>query len=232
MANTTGFGEIIVAAKLLIDDIRWQEELEFDPAKFFRAKSDYVMMALPLLNRPPDLLTYLQKGLVKPSYNSLRVDVPEQGAVINVPGGPYDVVSCVRIGADNIEQTRYDNITYDAEEGTVTFPAQDLGGYTYEIDLYADGSCQELTSSMMRLFALAVAVVWDQRFDRNWLNMQMKIKDSSFSTAAEGQYAEKISQRYQRNTAMFVDELRKFEQDIAYHNVVPIWRRPKSLKFG
>lgn len=230
MAGKTTFGEIIVSAKLLIDDIRWQEELETSPARFFRAKSDYVLMAMPLLSRPPDLESYLTKDLTLPEYGNASWESTEESTTeeTEVDTGlvGYDMVSVTLRSADGKDETPYADAEYDAETGVVVFPAQSAEGMRYEIDAYKDGSVQALDYTKMRLFSLAVAVVWDERFDRNWLNMQMKIKDSSFSTAAEGQYAEKINQRMLRNRALLSDELRKYEQDVYYKNRVPDWRRP------
>lgn len=50
----TGWSDIIAGtAMTLINDVRWREELAADPAQFFRAKSQYVSLALPMLSRPP-----------------------------------------------------------------------------------------------------------------------------------------------------------------------------------
>ena len=236
MSNTTAWSEIVVKAKLLIDDIRWQEELATSPARFFRAKSDYVLMALPLLSRPPSLLHYLQSGMTMPSYGSASWQSTEQSKTEQavVPTGliGYQMVSVTLRSFDGLDEVPYTDYSYNAETGEVTFGLQSEAGLAYEIDAYSDGEFPALDPTMMRLFALAVAVVWDERFERNWLNMQMKIKDSSFSTAAEGQYLEKVGQRLSRNRAMFNDELRHYEQNVYYANTVPEFRRPSNLDPG
>jgi hypothetical protein len=187
-------------------------------------------MALPMLTRPPDLEQYLTKDIILPEYGSTSWESDEASTTaeseVNTGLVGYEMVSVTHRSADGRDETPYTEAEYDPETGIVTFPVQSAAGLRYEIDAYKDGSFQVLDYSKMRLFSLAVAVVWDERFDRNWLNMQMKIKDSSFATAAEGQYTEKINQRMLRNRALLSDELRKYEQDVYYQSRVPDWRRP------
>ena len=109
-----------------------------------------------------------------------------------------------------------------AVTGNVTFPVQSAAGIKYTIDFYTDGAFgtqnKALTVRQMELFSLAVAIVWDQRMDRNWLNIQAKVHDSSFNPPSEGTYTEKINQRLMRNIQMFNDKCTKYEQDCAFVN--------------
>lgn len=240
-----GWSEIIQKAKLLIDDVRWDRELALSPARFFRAKSDWVLLALPLLNRPPNLTDWLKSGMVAPSYDDAEwVSTAEslEGPVTVKTGmAGYDLCSVTVLsgtgnpsptgngGTGNPSPTEeaYTDFTYDKKTGAVTFAQQAAEDVVYELDFYTDGSFRDFDESIMRLFALAVAVVWDERFDNNWLNIQMKIHDSSFSTANEGNYAEKISQRRERNRAAFTEELKQYEQNRAY-----LTRVPRARYFG
>lgn len=230
-----GWSEIIQKAKLLIDDVRWDRELALSPARFFRAKSDWVLLALPLLNRPPNLTDWLKSGMVAPSYDdgewvstaeSLEGPVTVDTGMVGYDLCSVTVLSGTEEGGQIARATEevYTGFTYDKVTGAVTFDQQTADGVVYELDFYTDGSFRDFDESVMRLFALAVAVVWDERFDNNWLNMQMKIHDSSFSTANEGNYAEKISQRRERNRAAFTEELKQYEQNRAYLTRVPVRR--------
>ena len=216
----TGWSEVISAAKLLIDDVRWQRELETSAARFFRAKADFVRMALPRLNRPPGLLHYIQSGMEEPEYGSYSWESTEAStsAATSIATGMYNYGLCTAAlrSTDGLYETPYTDFTYDAVSGVVVFPIQPSAGLQYEIDFYNDGEFPGLSEAQMRLFAKAVAVVWDERFERNWLNMQPKIHDSSFSTVNEANYQEKASLRLQRSVQAFEDELRKYEQDCAY----------------
>lgn len=216
----TGWSEVISAAKLLIDDVRWQKELQTSAARFFRAKSDFVRMAIPRLNRPPGLLNYIKSGMEEPSYGAFSWESTQESVSsrTDVYTGLYGYGLCtvaLRSG-DGMYETPYDDFTYSAETSVVTFARQPSAGLQYEIDVYNDGEFVDLSEAQMRLFARAIAVVWDERFERNWLNLQPKINDSSFSTVNEANYQEKASLRLQRNIQAFEDELRKYEQDCAY----------------
>lgn len=216
----TGWSEVISAAKLLIDDVRWQKELETSAARFFRAKSDFVRMAIPRLNRPPGLLNFIQSGMVEPVYDSYSwvstQESTEMETEVSTGMLNYGLCTVSLRSADGLYETPYTDFNYYPEDGIVEFGIQPEAGLTYEIDFYNDGEFADLSEAQMRLFARAVAVVWDERFERNWLNMQPKIHDSSFSTVNEANYQEKASLRLQRSIQAFEDELRKYEQDCAY----------------
>lgn len=220
----TGWSQVIAKAKVLIDDVRWDRELAVDPARFYRAKSDYVLLALPMLNRPPNLQAAIKNGMTLPQYDSYSYSLAEDisgNLTIETGMTGYEIASVVIRGADGISETPVTAFVYDAESGNVKAEITASAGQSVEIDFYTDGQFADLSDTQMRLFALAVAVVWDERFDNNWLNMQQKIHDSSFSTANEGNYAEKISQRRERNRAAFTEELKQYEQNVAYLSRVP-----------
>lgn len=216
----TGWSEVISAAKLLIDDVRWQKELETSAARFFRAKSDFVRMAMPRLNRPPGLLNFIRSGMEEPEYGAYSWESTQESTSSSIPVATgmfnYGLCTISLRSSDGLYETPYTDFTYYSETGVVSFGIQPSAGLQYEIDFYNDGEFPDLSEAQMRLFARAVAVVWDERFERNWLNMQPKIHDSSFSTVNEANYQEKASLRLQRSIQAFEDELRKYEQDCAY----------------
>ena len=216
----TGWSDIITSAMVIIDDIRWRDDLATDAAMFYRAKSDYVRSALAKMNRPPELYAHLLSGKSEPSYGATEWTSDEQSMTEETEFDTgfvgYDLCSVAVYNADKTKLTAYTDFDYDQETGIITFNLQPSAGITYSIDFYTDGEFPTLTPAQMDLFALAVAIVWDQRMDRNWLNLQAKIHDSSFTTPSEGTYAEKINQRLMRNIQLFRDALSKYEQDCAY----------------
>lgn len=220
----TAWSDIITAAMQIIDDERWVKQLEVDPAQFYRAKSQMIKLAMPLLNRPPELHQYLEKGAVEALFdNDVWISTMESTAsttVVETGKIGYEICCVVQKSDDGRELIRYTDFSYDPTSGDVTFGKQMRNGIEYEIDFYKDGKFADITPTQMRLFALAVAVVWDEHFTRNWLNMQMKIKDSSFNTVNEANYMEKANTRLISNRQAFNEELRKYEQDCAYTNHV------------
>ena len=229
----TAWSDVITAAMQVIDDDRWHEQLEINPAQFFRAKSDTLALALPLLNSPPELLTYLESDVMEPSYESGEWVSDENSLTgetqIDTGCYGYDIMSCVIRRGDGTEWQPYPGAVYDPDTGFITFPQQDEEGIVYEYDLYSDGSLPDLSRSQMRLLALAVAVVWDEHFERNYLDLTPKINDSSFSTVNEANYTEKANRRLRDNRQSFNDELHKYEQMCAYLNAMQGRQRKFTL---
>ena len=132
----------------------------------------------------------------------------------------YDLCCVSKFSADGKSTSPYSEASYDPETGIVTFPVQTEENVLYDMDFYKDGSVAELSPQMIRLFALAVAVMWNERLDNNWLNVQSKIKDSSFNTVNESNYIDKMTTRNKEKRLAFTDELKKFEQTLAYEKAV------------
>ena len=225
----TQWAEIICNhAMVQIDDERLTEQLGYSPALFFRRMSEYVVNAIPMLNRPPELQKRLLSDMVAPSYADAMWTSDDASlsseTVVQTGATDFDICSvCVRtVGRGGVVSLEsYPGAEYDSTTGAVTFPVQTEAGVQYQIDFYSDGSFFDLTPTIKRLFGLAIAVVWDERFARNWLNNQMKIKDSSFETVNESNYMATTESRMIQNRQALNDELRKYEQDIAYLRAVP-----------
>ena len=206
-----------------LDDERWAEQLNASPAQFFRAKSDMVSFALPLLNSPPELLDYLEKDWTEPEYDDyewISTEASKSAATVLDTGlTGYELMSCIVKSADGTDVFPYNGAIYDKETGNITMPQQAEAGISYEFDFYTDGTMAELTKSQLRLFGLAVSVVWDEHFTSSWLNRQPKIHDSSFSVVNEAQYTEKSSKEFNERMQRFQDELKKYEQLCAYKTI-------------
>lgn len=225
----TSWMEIITnSAMVFIDDVRLQDDAAISPAQFFRRMTLYMNMAIPVFNRPPEMMAYLTRGMQEPTYDDYEwVSTQEstaQSTVVATGLTGFELFSCVireMDAAGNVTLTPYGNAEYDPQTGNVTFPQQSAAGTTYVLDFYTDGSfLNELTPSQKRILGLCVACVWDERFSRNWLNMQMKIHDQSFETVNESNYIKEVTARLSTNQALLAEALHKYEQDCAYLNTV------------
>lgn len=220
----TQISEIIKKAMVIIDDVRLTQQLAENPALFYRRMCGYVELATPMLSSPPELYRYITDNLTESEFASAAWISTEESLTqeTDVETGKvgFDLccVSMYDQSARNV--VRYTSAEYDPETGIVTFPVQTETEVVYDIDFYKDGSVAELTPQMERLFALAVAVMWNERLDNNWLNIQPKIKDSSFSTLNESNYIDKMTNRAKEKRLEFTDELKKFEQNTMYERVV------------
>ena len=223
---TTSWSEICAASMVFIDDVRLSEQLSISPALYYRRMSLFVTAAMPLLSRPPELLKYLVNGMTAPTYDDYEwVSTDEsttQETVVSTGKTGYDLCSCIMVQTlddGRVLQTPY-SVTYNSETGDVTFPQQASAGVSYELDFYTDGTFNVLSPAQIRLFALAVSLVWDERFISTWLDRTPKINDSSFTTVNEANWTEKQSQAHRRKSQDFYDELKSYEQMCAYQTVV------------
>lgn len=219
----TALAEIIGEAMIYIDDVRLQEQLAVNPALFYRRTSAYISAAMPLLSSPPELYCHVSKEYVPAEYDdftwvSTERSVNEKTAVDTGCIG-YELCSVMTRSEDGLEAYGYEDFAYDPETGIVTFGIQKEANTEYEIDFYKDGSVKDLTLSMKRLFGLAIAVVWNERFSNDWLNITPKIHDSTFNVVNESTYMDKLTGRTLAFRKKFEDELHKYEQINAYRNV-------------
>lgn len=225
----TPWSEVICNyAMPVIDDVRLIDQMGENPALFFRRMALYMDLAIPMVSRPPELDSYLNYELVKPVYDDMiwrsTSESLEGETTVETTMTGYDLFSCSLREVDEsgvVTSTPVSGVTYDPETGTVVFPQQETVGLEYNVDFYTDGSFYyDLTEAQKRLLGLAVGVVWDERFSRNWLNITQKIKDASFDTVNESNYMREVQNRLFMNRHLLNDELRKYEQDVAYKNTV------------
>lgn len=228
----TAIAEIITQAMVYIDDIRLQEQLAVNPALFYRRMSDYITAAMPLLSSPPQLFDYVSKEYIAPEYDEMYWTSTDESTagetVLSTEFIGYDLCSIVSLDSEN-NATAYSDAVYNSETGEITFPQQLSSGINYEIDFYKDGEVADLTPTMLRLFALAIAIVWDERFANSWLNITQKIRDSSFQTVNESTYMDKLTNRQKENRQRFQDEMRKYEQNSAYKTIVSPYQHKVTL---
>ena len=228
----TAIADIIAQAMIYIDDVRLQEQLAVNPALFYRRMSGYIEAAMPLLSSPPQLMDYVSGKYEAPTYDDYTwvstEDSTTETTVVQTGKTGYELCSIVSIDEDGNE-TPYEDAVYNAETGDITFPIQEASDIRYEMDFYNDGSTDDLTPTMKRLFALAITIVWEERFSNNWLNLTQKLHDSSFNTVNESNYMDKLTTRQKENRQRFQDELHKYEQNTAYKTIVSPYRHKVTL---
>lgn len=229
---------ICESAMTFIDDIRLQEQMVTNSAQFLRRMSLYMNLAIPMLNRPPELLEYLKNGLTLPTYDDaewVSDEASTQGTTTVQTGKTgYGTFSCVlqTTYEQGVIQTPYPAAQYDPETGNVTFPQQQESGQVYIMDFYQDGAfAQELSPTMIRLLGLACSCVWDDRFANEWLANHAKIHDESFEAPNEANYMNATTRKRDANRMQFNGELRKYEQDVQYRSAVSAAGRGRKLAF-
>lgn len=229
----TTVSEVISRAMVILDDVRLNALIQENPALFYRKMQMYIDLAIPMLSRPPELYDVITKEYVPSTFTDATwvstAESTTQETVVDTGAVGYDICVVMQRSADGSSLEIYSGYIYNSETGEITFNQQSEEGINYEIDFCKDGSFTDLTPTQIRLFALAIAVVWDERFNYNWLNLQPKIKDSAFSTVNEANYMEKLTNRMIENRQRLSDELRKYEQDNAYNKILPKFGRNMDL---
>lgn len=203
-----------------IDDINWQRELAISPARFFRAKSDTLIRAIPRFNRPP----YMQKWLTytKPNYTDfLYTAQSAQTSGFSIQTGEvgFELVSAVLIGTDETGSPVYTPVStdYDATTGDVTVNADVAEGQQIDIDFYTDGYFdRELDDEMCHILSLCIAFTWLSRFVNTWLNMQPKIHDKSFDVGSESAQMTANTAKFKETRLALNDALLHYEENVAY----------------
>lgn len=203
-----------------IDDINWQRELAISPARFFRAKSDTLIRAIPRFNRPPYMQSWLKYS--KPNYNDyLYTAQSAQTAGFSIQTGEvgFEMASAVLVGKDEVGLPSYSPVSvgYDAVTGDVTVNADVAEGQQIDIDFYTDGYFdRELDDEMCHILSLCIAYTWLQRFVNTWLNMQPKIKDKSFDVGSESAQMTANTAKLKEARLALNDALLHYEENVAY----------------
>lgn len=225
----TSWAEILCGhAMVLMDDLRWQEELERNPARFLREKSLYMKLAIPRFNRPAEIISYLTAHSTEPRYSDFLWTVPDEigAAPVEVDTGQlnYELCSVVIRSQDvfgNPVETPYRGAVYHPESGIVSFPADVEAGTVFDMDFYTDGQFgYELTAEMKRILALCVQVVWENRFSSEWLTRSAKVQDKSFSIPNEANWTRAQEEKRKSLEASLNSELRQYEQNCYYRSTI------------
>ena len=131
----TTWADVVAAALVQIDDVRLEEQMAVSPAQFYRRMSAIIQQAIPLLAKPPELLTYMTQNTVNPTYDDYEwtSDAASTLASTVIETGKigYDLCSITQRSQKpngTISLLPYSGATYDPETGNVTMPQQTSSG--------------------------------------------------------------------------------------------------------
>lgn len=227
----TGFSEIITGAMHFIEDVRWQEQLQSDPAQFFRAKSALVISAVPRFNCPPNIQDYLHYEM--PSYDDytyVAESAQTSGFTVSTGKTGFDLCSVAleeREPNGVVFLTPVEN-TYDEETGIVTVLADVAEGSVLVFDFYTDGVFEnELDENQKRILMLAVAVDWYFQFANAYLGIANLVTDKSFSLKSPSEHIKANTDRLQYLQAQLRSELHAYEQRLYKVQFTPKFQLPK-----
>lgn len=175
--------------------IKNDESLNFDMAYrlpvFYNRMTAYMKEAIPLFNRPVEMLTKLS-SYTTPTFEDMNWTAEEDfeaPVTIETEANGFQICAVGTISEDDFGNPIYTPFTafsFDENTGTLTINANLSAGTELVIDLYGSGSFEaELTETEKGILAFCIYNVYEHRFDNNVLERTAKIRDSSFTTISE-----------------------------------------------
>jgi len=221
----TSWAEVIVDYGLTkINDIRLTEEMEANPALFFRKMSLYMKNAIPRFSRPAEEQEWLR--CVEPVYDSFEYQAKGMdGETVETGKLEFEVFGATVIGRDKFENpvaVPLEGCRYDTLTGRVTLPSG-IDSYTrISMDFYTDGVFhRELSMEEKNILGMCIQLVWEGRFAGDWLSRVPKVKDKSSDMGSEANRTRADTERLKFLTSELNDTMIRYAQNLAYRNVVP-----------
>lgn len=227
----TGFSEIIQDAMYFMNDVRWHEQLASDPAQFFRAKSAFVISAIPRFNCPPNMqefLTYTPPMSDDTSYTATEAQT--SGFVIETGKTGFQICSAAMENKQSNGSVFLSPVdcSYDDETGDVTINADVAAGASLVLDFYTDGTFDNvLDNEQKRILALAVACDWYFQFANDYLGIANLVTDKSFSIKSPSEHIRANTERMRYLREQLRSELHAYEQRLYKVQFTPKTMIPK-----
>lgn len=222
----TTFSDILTGAVMQdIDDVRWQQQLEENPALFFRSKSQVLINSIPRFNKPPEMEAYLAYNA--PAYDDYSFTIDEDPIMpytVQTGKTGYELASAIIVNREpNSVKTHPVDIVYDSETGDVTFNCLMQQGQEIEIDFYTDGTfVNDLTVRQQRILGMCVAYDWYRQFAGTYLGITPKVIDPKFKiNGTESGKIRADTERMRYLEEQLNGELDNYERACAYAKRVP-----------
>lgn len=229
---------------LYVDDIRLSDLASTDMPLYARRMYQYLKAGLPLFSIPTEMQEYLLGTESNPKFTEPKFD-----STIYTVTEDYNTQFEINLGQDyvgyelcacrvrTIDKTRDVILTpipvdYNSETGTVTINATAdyliLNGTVFDFDFYTDGYFSEtLTPSIMNILGMCFQVVWQDRFNTDWLSMVTKIEDKSFYEQNRANKMKADTERLYQLRQKLYGEMRRYEQNLYQKQTVSFTKSPK-----
>ena len=222
---------------IYVDDINLSEKAATNPALFARKMWNYFQPAMALFTLPAEMPEYLygtpqNPKFMPPEFNNYTYALTQaQSSNITVNLGNdytyFDICSCSQKITDQFGNVSFIPVPceYNAQNGTAVIPVSEGqtydAGTIFEFDLYADGYFVEMLSpQIMNILGLCFQVVWQERFNTDWLSMVSKVEDKSFFEQNRANKMRADTERLESLRRKLAEEMRRLEQNLYQRQVV------------
>lgn len=120
-------------------------------------------------------------------------------------------------------------VSYNHDNGEITIhatPEQPIvKGTIYNMDFYTDGEFEEnLSGEIMRILGMCFNVVWQMRFNNDWLSNVPKVEDKSFYEQNRANKMKVDGERLRQLLTDLASAMRRYEQKLHYRKLFPTGR--------
>ena len=225
---STTFSEILTSSAMqFIDDPRWSEQLALNPAQFFRAKSQALIMAIPRFNRPPNIQSFFAyKNSASDDYTYIVTEEDTFPKTLETGLQRYELVcvgTVVKSQNGSVTYTPYKEFVYDDITGNVILNEAIPAETTVEIDFYTDGQFEnDLDDTQKRIMGLCVAYDWYYKFANSFYNVLNPVTDKTFSPrSAPSEDKRSNTSRMKELWQQLSSELLAYEQGLYIRKYMP-----------
>ena len=226
-----------------VDDIREQERAKTNMPLYARKMWGYLQAAIPFFTIPSSMLEYLvgtydKPKITAPIYGSLIHTIDEDltedfNLTLDNNGEGYELFTCQIQEYDDFGNAILyptDLVTYESENGIVTFhatPEEPIAkGTIFNMDFYTDGYFEEnLSGDIMRILGMCFEVVWQMRFNNDWLSIVPKVEDKSFFEQNRANKIKADNERLNQYESSLASAMRKYEEKLVARKVIPNFYR-------
>ena len=225
-----------------VDDVRLNEKAQTDPPLYAWNMYCYFLPAISLFTTPKEMPTYLfgtqsdpkfvESVFADTSYTTNEDYTSDLVLTLGEEYAGFDLCAARIKNIDEFQRVTYTtlNVNYDTASGTITIEASENSpipsGAYIEIDFYKDGSfARDLTPQMMNILGMCFQVVWQDRFNTDWLSIVPKVEDKSFFEQNRANKMNADTARLSELRKKLAEEMRAFEQILAYNKAIPSGNR-------
>lgn len=194
-------------------------------AVFYNRMAAYMEWAIPLFNRPPEILLKL-RDITAPDFEDVDYTPTEaREAPVTIETGltGFDICSCGLVAKDQFGGVEYTPVScvYDSASGDVVVNMALTADDTLSINLYKSGAfAADLSRTEQTILAYGIYAAWEHRFDNNAIERTSKIRDSSFTTISEASQTNANTARQREVMQQFYGMLRHYERNRNYIETV------------